>query len=152
MSSARLSGAVGLPQARCTSLALDPFANPSLLRVGTYGRSAWDLVTVPGPRLAIAANLAFGRVAVGSPSTINARLFNVGANPLILLSIARTAGSAEFTFSGLALPATLAPGAEADLIVQLQPSAVGDRTAAFTITSDDFVAPSQILPASGTGI
>jgi hypothetical protein len=34
---------VGLPNVQCTSLAIDSTAVPSLLRVGTYGRSAWEL-------------------------------------------------------------------------------------------------------------
>jgi photosystem II stability/assembly factor-like uncharacterized protein len=33
----------GLPHVNCTSLAIDPTAVPSLLRVGTYGRSAFEL-------------------------------------------------------------------------------------------------------------
>ena len=33
----------GLPNVQCTSLALDSSAMPSLLRVGTYGRSAFEL-------------------------------------------------------------------------------------------------------------
>ena len=33
----------GLPHVYCTSLAIDPTAVPSLLRVGTYGRSAFEL-------------------------------------------------------------------------------------------------------------
>ncbi len=34
---------LGLPIAQCTSLALDASAVPSLVRVGTYGRSAFEL-------------------------------------------------------------------------------------------------------------
>jgi hypothetical protein len=33
----------GLPTVQCTSLAIDSSATPSLLRVGTYGRSAFEL-------------------------------------------------------------------------------------------------------------
>jgi photosystem II stability/assembly factor-like uncharacterized protein len=33
----------GLPSVQCTSLAMDSSATPSLLRVGTYGRSAFEL-------------------------------------------------------------------------------------------------------------
>lgn len=142
---------VSLPTVRCTSLAIDSFANPSLLRVGTYGRSVWELETVPGPRLAIGANLAFGRVATGSTATLMAALYNVGSNPLTIMSVVRTSGSADFNVSGLALPATLAPGSEVNLTVQVTPGSAGNRTAVFTLTSDDPVAPTQHLPASATG-
>jgi len=142
---------VGLPRVRSTALALDSLPSPSLLRVGTYGRSAWELETAPGPRLAIVASLAFGRLASGTSASLTARLYNVGSNPLDILSITRTSGSADFSAGGVALPATLAPGAEADLVVQLTPGGVGNRAAVFTIVSNDFVAPSQGLPASGTG-
>ncbi len=42
------------------------------------------LVTAPGSRLAIVANLPFGRVTTGTAVTMPARLSNVGANPLTL--------------------------------------------------------------------
>jgi photosystem II stability/assembly factor-like uncharacterized protein len=37
------SAGLGLPNVHCSSLALDPTAVPSLLRVGTYGRSTFEL-------------------------------------------------------------------------------------------------------------
>src|SRR6266403_1219332 len=56
---------VGLPTVISTSLALDSDANPSLLRVGTYGRSVFELTPTTGPLLAVNADLGFGAIQVG---------------------------------------------------------------------------------------
>jgi hypothetical protein len=47
--------ATDLPTVQCTSLAIDPSASPSLLRVGTYGRSTFALT--PHPRRILLTNL-----------------------------------------------------------------------------------------------
>lgn len=143
---------VGLPTAVCMALALDWTRTPSLLRVGTDGRSVFELTTSPTARVAVISNLAFGRVSVGSSVTLTAKVFNVGSAPLTVNGFARTSGSAAFTSTGVVLPMTIAPGAEADFSLRFQPTATGDATAIFQLASTDPVTPNLNVPMSGTGI
>lgn len=143
---------VGLPTVTCMALALDWTRTPSLLRVGTNGRSVFELTTVPTARVAVVSNLAFGRVTVGSLLTLAAKVFNVGSLPLTVSGFARTSGSAAFTSTGVALPMTIAPGAEADFSLRFQPTTAGDAIAVFQLTSTDPITPSVNVPMSGTGV
>jgi hypothetical protein len=143
---------VGLPTAACMALALDWTRTPSLLRVGTDGRSVFELSTSPTARVAVISNLAFGRVSVVSSVTLTAKVFNVGSAPLTVNGFARISGSAAFTSTGVVLPMTIAPGAEADFSLRFQPTATGDATAIFQLASTDPVTPNLNVPMSGTGI
>src|SRR5262249_24470713 len=143
---------VGLPTANCNALALDWTRTPSLLRVGTNGRSVFELTTSPTARVAVIANLAFGRVSVGTFVTLAAKIFNVGSLPLVVNGFARISGSTAFTSTGVILPMTIAPGDEADFSLRFQPSAAGDITAIFQLTSTDPVTPNVNVPLSGTGV
>ena len=142
---------VGLPTATCIALALDWKRTPSLLRVGTPGRSVFELTTTPTARVAVISNLAFGRVNVGSSASIAAKVFNVGSAPLTVTNFAHLSGSNAFTAPGLALPTNIAPGAEVDIILKFQPAALGDAIAVFQLTSNDPVNPTVSVPMSGTG-
>ena len=57
---------VGLPTVDSTQLALDYGADPPVLRVGTYGRSSFQLTTPTGPVLAVNTDLGFGNVGWAS--------------------------------------------------------------------------------------
>lgn len=142
---------VGLPTANCLRLALDWKRTPSLLRVGTSGRSAFELTTTPTTRVAVISNLAFGRVNVGSSASIAAKVFNVGSVPLTVTNFVHLSGSNAFTAPGLALPINIAPGAEVDIALKFQPAALGDAIAVFQLTSNDPVMPTVAVPMSGTG-
>ncbi len=144
---------VGLPTVDGTSLQIDPSATPSLLRIGTYGRSVFELTAASGPLLAVNANLAFGSVCVGANATSVIQLFNVGSADLHISSIFRSSGSADFQIiSGPATPVTIMPGEEIDYTVRFQPTSAGNETATFQINSDDPTQPARQLSASGTGI
>lgn len=143
---------VGLPTVDATSLQLDSSSSPALLRVGTYGRSVFELTSASGPLLAVNANLAFGTVPVGGSATAIAQLFNVGSGDLHISSITRAAGSADFTIiSGPPTPVTLTPGEEIDYTIQYAPTVAGIESATFQINSDDPFHPTYQLSASGTG-
>ena len=71
---------IGLPNVNATSLQIDYTVTPSLLRVGTYGRSAFELTTATGPLLAVNCDLGFGFVTVGTTATRQCSLFNVGSD------------------------------------------------------------------------
>jgi hypothetical protein len=143
---------VGLPTAICHALALDWTRTPSLLRVGTSGRSVFELTTATTARVAVVSNLAFGRVVIGASATLAARVFNVGSAPLTVTAFAPTSGSTAFAPAGVITPLTIEPGAEADLTVHFQPTAPGDALARFHLTSTDPVTPTVIVPMSGTGV
>jgi hypothetical protein len=144
---------VGLPTATCNALALDWTRTPSLLRVGTDGRSVFELTTTSGPRVGVVSNLAFARVTVGSSAMLTAKVFNVGSAPLSITSFARLSGSTAFQFvSSVTIPLTIAPSAEVDFTLQFQPTTVGNATAVFQLTSNDPVTPTVAVPMSGAGV
>ncbi len=143
---------LGLPTVDSTALALDSGANPPLLRVGTYGRSTFELTAATGPLLAINGDLGFDATCVGDRATRLIQLFNVGSTDLHVSSFIRVSGSADFSIiSGPATPVTIPPGQEVDFTIQFQPTGTGGRTATFQIGSDDPFQPTRLLPASGTG-
>ncbi|UTI62276.1 choice-of-anchor D domain-containing protein [Paraconexibacter antarcticus] len=144
---------VGMPNVNVTSLQLDSSVTPSLLRAGTYGRSAFELTTAAGPQLQVNCDLGFGFTDVGATTTKQCTLFNVGSADLHVNSFTRSAGSAEFSIlSGPATPVTIAPGSHIDYTLQFAPTSAGDKTATFSINSDDPSTPVLQLPASGTGV
>lgn len=143
---------VGLPTVDSTSLAIDNSVNPPLLRVGTYGRSVFELTSATGPLLAVNANLAFGIVPVGGNDTRIVQLFNVGSTDLHINSFNRLSGSLDFqVISGPPTPTTIAPGGELDYTVRLAPSSGGNKTATFQVNSDDPFQPAYPIAASGIG-
>jgi hypothetical protein len=144
---------VGLPNVNAASLQIDSSVTPSLLRVGTYGRSAFELTSATGPLLAVNCDLAFGMVDVGSNATKQCSLFNVGSSDLHVNGFFRSAGSSEFTIvSGPSTPVTIAPGSHVDYTIQFAPTSAGDKTATFQVNSDDPFQPAMQIPASGTGV
>jgi hypothetical protein len=143
---------VGLPTVDCKALEIDPEVTPSLLRVGTHGRSVFELTAATGPLLAVNADLGFGPVCVGDSATRIVQIFNVGSEDLHISSFIRVSGSADFEIiSGPATPVTVLPGEEIDYTVRFRPSSAGDKTAVLQINSDDPFRPAFSLPASGTG-
>ena len=143
---------VGLPTVDSTSLQIDPSATPSLLRIGTYGRSVFELTSATGPLLAVNADLGFGTVPVGTNVSRVVQLFNVGSADLHISGFIRVAGSAEFAIiAGPATPVTVPPGGEVDFTVNFKPTSGGNKTATFQINSDDPFQPARQLAASGTG-
>jgi hypothetical protein len=141
---------VGLPTVRGSQLQIDTSATPSLLRLGTYGRSVFELTPASGPLLTVSGNLNFGNVGVGHTATKVIRLSNVGSSDLTVNNITRTSGSSDFTVTGT-FPATIAAGAFLDVTFNFAPGAIGPETAAFNISSNDQFQPNFPLAATGTG-
>jgi photosystem II stability/assembly factor-like uncharacterized protein len=143
---------LGLPNVNATSLQIDYTVTPSLLRVGTYGRSAFELTSASGPLLAINGDLGFGSVPVGGKASRVVSLFNVGSADLHVNGFFRSAGSTAFTIaSGPPTPVTIPAGSRIDYTVQFAPTSGGDQTATFQVNSDDGIQPVQTIAASGTG-
>jgi hypothetical protein len=143
----------GLPNVDSTSLAIDTTVNPSVLRVGTYGRSVFTLASATGPVLDVKGDLAFGEVQTGKSDTRTVQLYDVGTTDLHISSFSLTSGSAAFSIiSGpTSFPVTVTPGAHKDWTVKYAPTAAANDTAQFTAPSDDPSTPAQI-PASGSAV
>jgi hypothetical protein len=145
---------VGLPTVFSSSLAFDATASPALLRIGTYGRSSFELTAATGPLLAINSNLAFGNACVGGTTTGTIQLFNVGSQNLSILSITPAPGSSgDFTIGGPGMPATILPGEELDFTVSFTPKASDygqNITAVFQINSTDQFQPVKLVNASAS--
>lgn len=67
-----------LPQVSCRALAVDNTVNPPVIRVWTYGRSAWESTVPAGPSLYVEADLGFGDQQVGTTVTRRMALHSVG--------------------------------------------------------------------------
>jgi len=145
---------VGLPLVQCTSLAVDDTVSPGLVRVSTYGRSCFELMTQASQKIAVRGNLAFGLVPSGGGSaTLALEIFNVGGAPLNVTGIAPSGGGADFQITPApALPATLQPGDRLGVPVKFQPTSNGAKTETFSIQSDDPLEPTVSTAASGSGV
>jgi len=143
---------LGLPNVHARTVQIDPSANPTLLRVGTYGRSVFELTSATGPLLAVNGDLAFGPLCGGSSDTRVVQLFNVGSQDLHINAFFRASGSSNFQIiSGPATPVTIPPGGEIDYTIQYTALVAGDQNAVFQINSDDPFQPQRSIAASGTG-
>ncbi|HEX9823650.1 MAG TPA: choice-of-anchor D domain-containing protein [Actinomycetota bacterium] len=144
---------LGLPVVDARTLVMDDTAEPPILRVGTYGRSTFELTGADGPLMAINGDLAFGNVAVGTSKEKVIQIFNVGSADLHVNAFFRSSGSPEFQVSsGPATPVTIPPGGHADFTVRFTPVSPGNKTAEFQVNSDDPFEPTKTIPASGTGV
>ena len=143
----------GMPTVDSTTLVMDTSVTPPVLRVGTYGRSVFELVSSNGPVLDVKGDLAFGNLQTGRSDTRELQLFNVGTANLDISSFAHTAGSTEFSVHTTpSLPATIAPGQKIVVKVAYAPSDEGADTATFTVSSNDPNNQNLEIPASGSGM
>lgn len=142
---------LGLPTADSKMLQIDETAEPPLLRLGTYGRSVWELAEAQGPILSVVGDLGFDTVCIDERQTRTVRLFNVGSDDLVINAIFRAEGSPQIRIlSAPGLPFTIQPGNEVSFIVEFLASEPGDHTAIIQINSNDQFEPSYQMAASGT--
>jgi Abnormal spindle-like microcephaly-assoc'd, ASPM-SPD-2-Hydin len=97
-------------------------------------------------------NLHFGTVCAG-PAYLSLKVFNVGNANLIVDTVSRISGSADFTVvPAPATPLTIGPGDQVDFTIEFQPTTHGvTEVATFRITSNDPVTPNYDLTATGVG-
>ncbi|HUB12483.1 MAG TPA: choice-of-anchor D domain-containing protein [Acetobacteraceae bacterium] len=107
-----------------------------------------------GPAIAVSLqdDLLFGTVCHGPASRV-IHVYNVGNRDLMILSVKRVAGSADFTvLSAPATPLAIAPGAQVDFTVAFNPTSLGvSESATIQIVSNDPVTPVLDLSTSGRG-
>lgn len=145
---------VGLPMVCCNSLAIDNTVSPPVLRVGTYGRSCYEVSRPSGsqPRFASDNNLAFGVVAVGQSVTLPFYVYNSGDAALDITATS-VVGPGQFTFGSTpSIPVSIAHGATQEFQVTYAPTAVAEDFVLLQLTTNDPVQATRTIPASGTAI
>jgi hypothetical protein len=144
-----------LPNVSCQALAIDNSVNPPVIRVGTYGRSAWELTVPAGPSLHVEADLGFGEQQVGTTTRRRIVLHSVGSGPVRVSAIDGLGGDmtlAPVPAGPLGFPIVLDSGQRRTLEVVLTPTVADDREASITVRSDDPERPTVLLKATGVGI
>jgi len=106
--------------------------------------------TAPNIRQPIGA-IAFGEILVDSTLDKTIAIYNDGDAPLVVSSVVRGFGSADFTCVGPTAPFTIGSASSAIITVRFAPTAVGEVSATFTVTSNDSDTPSVSFTVSGTG-
>jgi photosystem II stability/assembly factor-like uncharacterized protein len=144
---------VGMPRVTCRSLAIDntDTARPfRLLRVGTYGRSCFELGQDSFlPRIRVEANLGFGAVRQGQSATLRVRVFNTSSSGITFTGFSRTSGDADFDFVTPPDLSPLAVGAFRAFDIRFTAAGTGARKAIFTLQTNDASQPSLAIPATG---
>jgi hypothetical protein len=103
------------------------------------------------PTLSLSASsLAFGSVAVNTPTTQTVTLTSAGT-AAVTVSAATVTG-AGFSTSGVTFPLTLSPGQTAALKVQFDPTAAGTVTGQLTFTSNSSTGGASVIGLSGSGV
>ena len=129
---------VGLPNTDCTSLAADYAVSPPLIRLGTYGRSAFELQRLGGARIAVHSNLAFGNVAQGAQADLTFDVFNVGDATLTISGIADASANPNYSLvSPPAFPFDIVPGGQSTFTLRFAPTSSGKKIATYSIASND---------------
>jgi hypothetical protein len=144
-----------LPNVSCQALVADNTVNPPVIRVGTYGRSAWELFTPAGASLHVEADLGFGEQQVGTTTHRRLVLHSLGAGPVNVSAV--DGATTDVTVSAVppgpvAVPFVLASGEHRELDITFAPSAVGDRGAFLSVSSDDADHPTIVVKATGFGV
>jgi hypothetical protein len=124
-----------------------------VLVAGTYGRGAFKFVKPAGPAISVNLehNLNFGLICTG-PKYLNIYVYNVGSADLVITSVQRLMGSADFTVLPLpGTPVVVAPGEEIEFTVQYLPTVSGTfETAIIRVSSNDPAAPFVDVAATGS--
>jgi hypothetical protein len=144
-----------LPRVSCQTLAIDNTVNPPVIRLGTYGRSAWELTLPAGPSLFVEADLGFGVQQVGTTLRRRLVLHSAGRGAVNVSSIAGLGGDFSLVpvpAGPLTFPIPLPSGARRVFEVVFTPSAVGPRGAFIMVSSDDPERPAVELKATGFGL
>lgn len=96
------------------------------------------------------SSVAFGGVALNSPSTQSLKLTSTGKDALVIDS-AKLTGKG-FSMSGAQFPLTLNPGKSATLDLEFDPAATGTVSGALTIASSSVTGSPTVVRLSGTGV
>jgi len=106
--------------------------------------------TAPNIRQPIGA-IAFDEILVDSTLDKTITIYNDGDAPLVVSSVVRGSGSGDFTCVGPTVPFTIGSASSTVITVRFAPTAVGEVSTTFTITSNDSDTPGVSFTVSGTG-
>jgi len=109
-----------------------------------------DVVTTPDIRQPLSA-IAFGEVFVDDTLDKTLAVYNDGDAPLVVSSVVRSSGSEDFTYAGPLAPFTIGSAGSTEIIVRFTPTATGETSATFTVTSNDPDTPGVSFTVSGIG-
>jgi phospholipase C len=96
------------------------------------------------------SSLNFGTIKVGTSSTQNVTLTNVGSSALSITAFSITGANKSDYSQTNTCGTSVAPGANCTVTVKFQPSATGTRTANVQITDNGGGSP-QLIPLTGIG-
>ena len=129
---------IHLPRVPVFDLGFNPKAG--VLVAATYGRGVFKFVPPSGPSIAVNLQdgLNFGTICRGS-AYLTLTVYNVGVADLVITSVERLIGSADFTVLGTpATPLVVAPGDSVEFTVKYAPTISGvAEMATIRIISND---------------
>jgi hypothetical protein len=137
----------GLPMVCCKSLAIDNNISPAVLRVGTYGRSCFEVTRPTGPKFSSEGNLNFGFIASGQSVTLSYYVYNSGDAALQI-----TAAHATVPFSVGAdpvIPVSIQPGATQKFQITYTETGVHETHGLLQFDTND-PSGSQFISLSGS--
>ncbi|WP_217591177.1 hypothetical protein [Burkholderia sp. GbtcB21] len=140
-----------LPNVSCQRVVLAPTAAPaSTIRIGTYGRSAFELKRSADAKLIVRGNLGFSSTVLGRDRRRQVVLHNAGGATLSVMHLDVALAGGDFRLDAPpATPFDLAAGEQRVLDVVFTPSVAGRRGGEMQIDSS---AGSQTLRCSGDGV
>jgi len=144
-----------LPRVGVEAIASDTSGvGPPVIRIGTYGRSAWEFTVPSGQSLYVEGDLGFGDQQVGTTVRRRMVLHSVGDADLQITGISGATSdvTVESVPQGTVPPFMLATGTRQPFDVIFAPSAAGDRGAFLMVTSDDPDHPAVEMKVTGFGV
>jgi hypothetical protein len=145
-----------LPNISTQAIVIDNTAAPApLIRIATYGRSAWEFTRPTGARLYVEADLGFGEQQVGQPVRHRMVLHSVGDATVTVSAITGTTSvvTLETDPSGpVTFPIVLPSGQRRTLDVVFNAAAVGPVGTVLDVQSDDPVENSVLVRVTGSGV
>jgi hypothetical protein len=122
-----------------------------LLCLNACGGFSYRAASSGTPTLSVgASSIAFGNVAISTQATQTLTLTSSGTAPVTIATVS-TSG-ANFSQSGIQLPATLLPNQTATINVEFDPVQMVASTGSLSIRSDSSTGGTITLGLSGTGV
>lgn len=119
--------------------------------VGSVSANVVIQLNPSAPMLTVnATSVSFGSVPISTTSTQSLTLASIGSQPVTISTISVT--GADFSITGVTLPATLNPGQSVVVNLAFAPSVSGSETGQLTITSNSAANPTDALSLTGVGV
>ena len=144
---------VGLPTVDCLALEIDPSVSPALLRVGTYGRSVFELTPLTdAPVITIPSDVVFSDTCVGTTNFSTLYVCNTGTADLSVGRITSTDPQFTVVTPSSGYPVVISPDFCFPFRVRFAPTSAGDKQTTFIIPSNDPASPTNTARGYGKGL